>query len=653
MEVKKILKLKNVALPCVLIAVMVLTGCGKSSSIKNNNNNSSNENNDNSSGDSQESKSYDEVERFNVEAEFKKWELETEYDASEAVDIILKDNDSSCSSDKVSINNNTITIAASGVYVLAGKLTDGNIIVDSKDDENVRLIFNGLDIESSTTSPLYIKSAKNVIITLEDGKENNFKDSESYKLDESSENADSNEPNAVIFSKDDLIINGTGTLNVYADYNHGIQSKDDLKIISGNINIESVGDSIVGKDSVVIKEGNINLTSQQHGIKSNNYSQDKGYVYIGEADININAKEDGINSCTCTRINGGNINISAGDDGMHSDVAITIDAGNIVIKESYEGIESQYITINGGNINLVSEDDGFNASSGKTEGENDSFMPSFDNEHDMKDKNLENMPDEMQGKNPGNMHDMHEENWGNMPDDMQGGNMPDDDMQGGKPENMPDDMQGRKPGNMPDDMQGEKPENMPDDMQGGKPGNMSDDMQGGKPGNMSDKMHGDMSMGGFDSDENCYLVINGGSIKVNAGGDGLDSNGYIEINGGEVYIDGPTNSGNGALDYGISCKVTGGILVAAGSIGMAEAPTEESTQYSVSVALNTSCNGGTKITIKDESGKEIVEYAPSKTFQSFVFSTEELKEGQTYFVFADGVEKGTFTVSGIITNVRV
>lgn len=605
MEVKKLLKLKSIILSGVLITVMILTGCGKSSAIKTNieNNSFDVHNDDTNTG----SEANEEVQRFDVEPEFKNWQLETEYDENDAVNITLKDNDSKASSDKVNISENTITISESGVYVIAGKLTDGNIIVDNNEDENIRLILNGADIESSTTSPIYVKNCKNVIITLAEGKENNFKDNENYKSDE---NADSNEPNAVIFSKDDLIINGTGTLNIYANHNHGIQSKDDLTIISGNVNIESVGDSIVGKDSVVIKEGNINIMSQQHGIKSTNYLQDKGYVYVGETDININAKEDGINSVTCTRINGGDINISAGDDGIHSDIAITVDSGNIVVKESYEGIESQYIVVNNGNIDVVSEDDGFNASSGV---KNDEFV-----QNDMKGEKSEVFSGDKNGE---------------------------------KPEGFPGDKNGEKPEVFSDDKNGEKPEGFPDDKNREKTEEIPEGMQGEIPQDIPGKMHGGMAGGGFDADESCYLVINGGNVKVNAQGDGIDSNGYIEINGGKIYIDGPENKGNGALDYGISCKITGGILVAAGSIGMAEVPTEESTQNSVHVALSTSYEGGTKITIKDEIGKEIIEYIPAKKFQSIVFSTDELEEGKNYIVYADDLEIYTFTVSGIVTNV--
>lgn len=147
------------------------------------------------------------------------------------------------------------------------------------------------------------------------------------------------------------------------------------------------------------------------------------------------------------------------------------------------------------------------------------------------------------------------------------------------------------------------------------------------------------------------LVINGGIVHVNASGDGIDSNGTITINGGEIYVDGPTSGGDGALDYADTCEINGGILVAAGSIGMATAPTSGSTQYSVNATFSTTYNGGTKVTVKDSSGNEVLTYTPAKNFQSFVFSTDKLKSGETYTIYAGDTQEGTFTVSDITTTV--
>ncbi len=118
-----------------------------------------------------------------------------------------------------------VTISSAGIYQISGTLTDGQVIVDTQDEEDVTLILAGVDITSQSSAPIYIVSAEKVILTLAAGFENVITDGDStVNLDENSE------PNAAIFSKDDLTINGEGSLTVNANYNNGIASKDDLKI---------------------------------------------------------------------------------------------------------------------------------------------------------------------------------------------------------------------------------------------------------------------------------------------------------------------------------------------------------------------------------------------------------------------------------------
>ena len=76
-----------------------------------------------------------------------------------------------------------------------------------------------------------MENAKKAILALNSDSENTITDSQTYEL----EDASSNEPNAAIFSKDDMTIIGDGKLTVNANYNNGIASNDDLKIQSGNI----------------------------------------------------------------------------------------------------------------------------------------------------------------------------------------------------------------------------------------------------------------------------------------------------------------------------------------------------------------------------------------------------------------------------------
>jgi hypothetical protein len=115
----------------------------------------------------------------------------------------------------------------------------------------------------------------------------------------------------------------------------------------------------------------------------------------------------------------------------------------------------------------------------------------------------------------------------------------------------------------------------------------------------------------------------------------------MEMTGGTVIVNGPTNSGNGPLDYLGSFNVTGGFLVAAGSSGMAQAPSTSSTQYSIMVNFTESLAAGTLFHIESEDGEAIITMAPLKTYQSVVLCSPELQEGTTYAVYTGGSATGT------------
>jgi hypothetical protein len=179
----------------------------------------------------------------------------------------------------------SITITEEGIYELSGEITNGMITVNTKG--NVKLILNNVTITNESGPTIYIKNAKNTVIYLKEETTNTLEDSSNYQTDE--------DINATIYSKDNLIFDGSGTLVIKANYQDGIVSKDNLKIKNGTFNITSIDDSIKGKDSVYIIDGNFNITSGGDGIKSTNTSdKDKGYVYIENGNFEIDATLDGI-----------------------------------------------------------------------------------------------------------------------------------------------------------------------------------------------------------------------------------------------------------------------------------------------------------------------------------------------------------------------
>lgn len=75
------------------------------------------------------------------------------------------------------------------------------------------------------------------------------------------------------------------------------------------------------------------------------------------------------------------------------------------------------------------------------------------------------------------------------------------------------------------------------------------------------------------------LYFQGSVVYLDAGGDGLDSNGNIYMSAGVVLALGPSNGGNGVIDYGdrgYSFQFSGGLLLAIGCSGMNAQPTATS-----------------------------------------------------------------------------
>ena len=144
------------------------------------------------------------------------------------------------------------------------------------------------------------------------------------------------------------------------------------------------------------------------------------------------------------------------------------------------------------------------------------------------------------------------------------------------------------------------------------------------------------------------ININDGYLYVDASGDGIDANGSIEMNDGTVIVNGPENNGNGALDYDSTCNINGGLFIAAGSSGMAQSLSTTSKQNSVNVFLS-SQSANTLISIKNESGKDIVTFAPSKTYQSVIISSPNLQTNTIYTVYSGGTSTGNET-DGLYTD---
>lgn len=248
----------------------------------------------------------------------------------------------SYNSSEITLTGESLKITSGGTYTLTGAITDGMIEVET--DKDVKLILNGVTVTNSNGPALYVANADNVVIELAAGTTNTLTDSSTY----AGWDAD---VNAALFSHDDLVIQGDGTLIINGNYADGVVSKDDLKITGGTLEITAKDDGVRGRDSVYITGGDLSITSGGDAVKASNDSE------VGKGWIKIDA---------------GTLALAAGDDGLHAESSLEINGGTVNISKSYEGIEGANITINSGTISVVSSDDGLNAAGG-----NDSSSPNY------------------------------------------------------------------------------------------------------------------------------------------------------------------------------------------------------------------------------------------------------------------------------------
>lgn len=241
----------------------------------------------------------------------------TSWTADQSTEIALAGTSALVDGTGAESKDGSVTITAAGTYVLSGKLSDGQIVVNNQDEGIVHLVLNGVNITNSDSAAIDIKEAGKVIITLEDGTENSVSDGATYVYADDT----TDEPSAAIFSKADLTINGTGKLSVSANYNDGITSKDDLKIMNGTLEIQAADDGIVGKDLVAVQDGSISITAEGDGMKSTNDTEtDKGFLAIAAGTFDIKAGNDGIQAETALVIDGGTYTVVTGGGSENGEV---------------------------------------------------------------------------------------------------------------------------------------------------------------------------------------------------------------------------------------------------------------------------------------------------------------------------------------------
>ena len=594
----------------LLILTLLLAGCGNNS--KPNGSESGNGTTDNG-GENSNADPVD-VDFSQTDGDmFTERDSKSEYDASKAVTIQLNGTSATASSDSVQINGSTIIIKEEATYVISGSL-NGMLVVDTPETAKLQLVLNGVDITSETSAALYILEADKVFLTLADGTSNTLANGGSFVA------IDDNNIDGALFSKQDLTLNGSGSLSVTSPAGHGIVCKDDLVLTGGTYVVNSASHGLDANDSVRIADANITIDAGKDAIHCENSDDTaKGFIYISGGTIKAEAEGDGIAASAYMQIVGGTIDLLVGggsENGTkeHSDSfggfmgggpggmggrpgqpgsnnsqdttteeastsmkglkaanSMLISGGSITINSADDAIHSDMsVIINGGTFTLASGDDAIHAEDTLTvtAGKID-ISESYEG-----------------------LEALHI--------DVQGGDIrlaaSDDGLNaaGGT------------------DQSGTT---------GGRDGMFGGGGRGGRPGG---------GFGGMSGNSNGSIKISGGTLYIHASGDGIDANGTVEITGGHTTVVGPTRGDTATLDYDVSATISGGTFIGTGASGMAQT-FSDSKQGVVAVSVGNQA-AGTQIILKDKNGNTVLEHTPELSFAVVILSSPDLVKGEAYTI---------------------
>lgn len=573
-------------------------------------------------------------------------------------------------SDGVTQSGSVYTITKAGEYTVAGLLSEGQLIVDAGDEDEITIVLNGTSITCSSGSPIYVKNASEVKIKSEENSFNEVIDNRAEATEDSSDVAG----NAAIYATCDLKLVGKGALVVTANYNNGIQSKDDLSFKNVIVKVTAVNNAVKGNDAVDIESGNIiAISAKGDGIKTSNSS------------ISNKGNQKGI-----VTITGGNIDIYAACDGIDASYGADISGdGNLNIYTDTYSEYSEEVTSSGSSSGTSS---GRDSSANKSASANTvSYVAASDT--------IANAPGGFGG---GNMGGMDGQNGGNKAGGDRLG-MPGDFNESGNSSGQSYSTKGIKAEseinisgftiNISSTDDGIHANSDSGVLETGEDGKGTIVINGGSITISSgdDGMHADKQLDvndgyinvvtSYEGLEAITINLNGGKIYVYAtddginactgdgktspivnvtGGyidvtttsgdtDGIDSNGNYVQTGGFVLVKGGSSSGNvsGSIDVDGTVTITGGTCVALG--GVCETPINSANAY---VLSSVSFSSG-RYSLKDASGNEVISFTVDGSFSNGWICSDTLTTGTSYTLYrgSDSIadwtqESGTMGASG-------
>lgn len=486
--------------------------------------------------------------------------------------------------------NGTVAIQEGGTYIVEGSLS-GTLLIDVAEDETVRLVLNSISIESDNAPAILCVSAQKLIVSMPAGSVNTL------SVQREGQKDDIQYP-ALLYAQDDLTLNGTGTLSLNAQDMDAICTKDTLKIMDGNYQVRDAQDGIIGRDDLYIHSGRFTLSTRGDGLKTT-YDKDtsKGDLMIENGNFTINAKQDGIQSERNLVIYDGTFEIKSGEG-----------SASVVHNAQPDMRGPQFMQGQGASGDVLETDaDSDTISTKGIKAGNEFSIEQGSFIMDCED-------DSFHANGDLNIH---------------GGTY---QVQSGDDAFHSDQTLSVADGTIEILKSYEGLEGSQVILSGG----------------MISVIASDDGINAAGEEENSHRIeIHDGKIQVDALGDGLDANGSIVMDGGSVVIYGPQDGANGALDYDQEFTMNGGILLAVGSAQMAQAPSSNSEQYGFMIHTEMQAQD-TLAYISDQAGNVLIGFCSPRAFSSVVLSMPQLKEGESYTLYAGG-QGGVIQTGGYYT----
>ena len=485
-----------------------------------------------------------------------------------------------------------IAISKEGVYRLSGTYPNLAVHIAAPDSAKVQLVLDNASITREDGPALFIQEADKVFITLPKGSASSLTDGAAY-----SETALADGQDAAIFSRADLVINGSGKLAVHGQHAHGIVSRDDLIICNAEVEVTTVSTGLEGRDCVMLNAASLTVNAGTNGLRSDlTDNPARGFIYAVGSKLTITSGGDGLEAENALILQDCSVSITAGGGsvetlstrterqgwGWFSPASVGEDDNTVSSKGLKAG---NAIQLSGGTVSISSLDDCIHANGDITISSGTYTLASGDD-------------------------GVHADNNLNI----SGGTI-----------------------TVTQSFEGLEATNIA--ISGGEISiTASDDGLNAAGGSDGSSMNRPFGRGAF-SGSTGTITISGGYIFINASGDGIDSNADITISGGVTLVSGTVSSANAAFDYDGSATLTGGVLVATGAVGMAQSFTDAQQQGACLVSINRAVQS-TSIAILDQNKRLLVAFTPPNPYQSILVTTPEMQLNGVYTFVIGGTAEG-------------